>query len=413
MFKINIKYWLCQIIGWGSWILINLFIVYLFAADIVLKNPEKQRIFYATLFLEFFFFILATHLLRLVLKKIKWMQLPFNKVLALFIIGVTLTGLFGYYGARNTARLTGFSSAEYEKKENLAKANESEQKFNLAGTAYYKRNFDLTTNDSVDYKSIVSIKKSTGWSRNKAGKWEYEDQRKGRFWFDIIFTFILVALWLLIYIVWHYIEKDRKDQVAKLTLEKTVKELELKTIKSHINPHFIFNSLNSIRALVEENPRRARSAITELSNILRSSMQVEKMETVPLVQELNIVQDYLALEQMRFEERLKVELNIDPETLELPVPPMMLQTLVENAIKHGISKEIKGGKVMITSKIKHGEHHLIVQNTGKLNGIINKNGFGIKSTQDRLIFLYDGKGSFEISDYEGMVQSKVSMPLGY
>ena len=139
--------------------------------------------------------------------------------------------------------------------------------------------------------------------------------------------------------------RNRNNELDRLKLETTVKELELKTIKSHINPHFIFNSLNSIRALVDENPKRARRAITELSNILRSSMQAEKSETVTLEKELDIVKDYLALEQMRFEERLKIELEIDEDTLQQPVPPMMLQTLVENAIKHGISKQIKGGVV--------------------------------------------------------------------
>ena len=166
--------------------------------------------------------------------------------------------------------------------------------------------------------------------------------------------------------VWHYLERNRKDEVDKLNLEKTVKELELNTIKSHINPHFIFNSLNSIRALVDENPQRARTAITELSNILRSSMQVEKMETVPLHKELDIVKDYLALEQMRFEERLKIEMDIDEDTLEQPVPPMMLQTLVENAIKHGISKKIKGGVVKVISRFTNHHFELIVQNTGNL-----------------------------------------------
>jgi two-component system, LytTR family, sensor kinase len=139
----------------------------------------------------------------------------------------------------------------------------------------------------------------------------------------------IILIWNLIYYVYHYVERTRRQQMDTFRLEALVKSLELKTIKSHINPHFIFNSLNSIRALVDENPQRARTAITELSNILRSSMQAEKMETVPLKQELDIVSDYLALEQMRFEERLQVELMIDPDTLDQPVPPMMLQTLVD------------------------------------------------------------------------------------
>src|SRR6202167_2138410 len=159
-------------------------------------------------------------------------------------------------------------------------------------------------------------------------------------------------------------------------METLVKELELKTIKSHINPHFIFNALNSIRALIDENPNRARTAITELSNILRSSMQAEKLETVPFEKELNIVKDYLALEHIRFEDRLNVEYDIDEDTLDQPVPPMMLQTLVENAIKHGISRQVDGGKVKIVSVFKNKFHELLIVNTGVLNGNRNVDGFG-------------------------------------
>jgi two-component system LytT family sensor kinase len=222
----------------------------------------------------------------------------------------------------------------------------------------------------------------------------------------------ILFIWNLIYYTYHYIEYNRLQELNTLKLKASVKELELKTIKSHINPHFIFNALNSIRALVDENPTRARTAITELSNILRSSMQTEKFETVPLERELNIVKDYLALEQMRFEERLKVELNINEDTLEQPVPPMMLQILVENAIKHGISKKVDGGTIRIISDFKNGYHELIVQNTGQLNGYVNEEGFGVRSTQDRLNLLYHGKATFTLSDVDDeMVQSKISMPV--
>ncbi len=370
------------------------------------------------LFIELVWAILATHLLRLVLKKMQWMRLPSKKIIMLFISGVCLTGLLCYYGPKTTARLTNTSLLEYEKKDALKNAIKKEQQLNVAGTNYYLTNpgklqIQDTSKSALNYAAAaISIKKSTGWFRNENGAWQYEEQRKGRFWWEIIFTFILVSLWLLLYMVWHFVEKNRNDQVDRLTLEKTVKELEVKTIKSHINPHFIFNSLNSIRALVDENPERARKAITELSNILRSSMQVEKMETVPLHKELAIVKDYLALEQMRFEERLKVEMKIDEDTLEQPVPPMMLQTLVENAIKHGISKSINGGFVKICSDFTKDNHELVVQNSGQLNGEINEDGFGIKSTQDRLRFLYQGKARFEIKNINGdMVESKIIMPV--
>jgi LytS/YehU family sensor histidine kinase len=224
-------------------------------------------------------------------------------------------------------------------------------------------------------------------------------------------TFLFLIIWNLIYFTYHYIEKSRQEQLDKIRLQSLVKELELKTIKAHINPHFIFNALNSIRALVDENPERARQAITELSNILRSSMQAEKTETASLQKELNIVKDYLALEHIRFEDRLKVEFDVDEHTLDQPVPPMMLQTLVENAIKHGISKRVGGGVIKIRSDFKSNQHQLVVQNSGHLNGDFNPDGFGLYSTQNRLMLLYGDKAHFEIkNNSDDMVEAIVTMP---
>jgi sensor histidine kinase YesM len=226
------------------------------------------------------------------------------------------------------------------------------------------------------------------------------------------YSFLYLFIWNMIYFIFHFINKSRKEQFDTLKLQALVKELELKTIKSHINPHFIFNALNSIRALIDENPSRARDAITELSNILRSSMQAENIETVPLTRELGIVKDYLALEHIRFEDRLRVEYDIDEDTLNQPVPYMMLQTLVENAIKHGISKNIDGGLVRIISDFKDDHHELIVRNTGRLNGGINKEGFGLQSTSSRLGLLFGPNAEFEIRDVPGnIVEAKVKIPI--
>ncbi|MCK7559028.1 histidine kinase [Chitinophaga sedimenti] len=224
----------------------------------------------------------------------------------------------------------------------------------------------------------------------------------------------ILTLWAAIYFTWHYVEKSRNVQLDKLKLEATVRTLELKTIKAQLNPHFIFNALNSIRALVDENPQRARTAITELSNILRSSMQVEKVEMVSLENELNIVRDYLALEHIRFEERLKIQYDIDPETLELPIPPMMLQTLVENAIKHGISREIRGGVISVASHLKDNtQHELTIRNTGQIRErLSNGGGFGLQSTRARLEILFGKRASFEIRNLDAQtVEAKVLMPL--
>lgn len=230
---------------------------------------------------------------------------------------------------------------------------------------------------------------------------------------NVLVPFLFLCIWNLIYFSYHYIVRNRNDQLDKIRLQSLVKELELKTIKAHINPHFIFNALNSIRALVDEDPQRARTAITELSNILRSSMYAEKMETTPLKKELGIVKDYLALEHIRFEDRLQIEYDIDEETLDLPVPPMMLQTLVENAIKHGISKQKEGGIIKVKSDRFDDHHELIVQNTGMLNGSSpNKDGFGISGTINRLQLLFGSQAFFEIKDADdNLVEAKIILPV--
>jgi len=350
--------------------------------------------------------ILSTHILRTIIKKTHWLKFSVNKFLVLFIIGIIGTALILYYTDDNIENNTSYSFENYIRHYKLDKAKKSESDAGLDKVTYYS---STPFKDSLSLKAISDIRKNTGWYRDKKGSWKFEDKTE---LIQIYQNILLVALWFLIYIVYHYVEKNRKDQLDRLILETTVKELELKTIKSHINPHFIFNSLNSIRALVDENPERARKAITELSNILRSSMHAEKSETVTLQKELNIVEDYLALEHMRFEERLQVEMHIDPNTLDQPVPPMMLQTLVENSIKHGISKLVGGGKVRIVAGFKENHLELSVQNTGQLSPNINGDGFGIKSTQDRLNLMYQGKATFAIRNMnDNMVESKVTMPV--
>lgn len=404
MGKINIRYWLCQVLGWGIFGLIHVYFnLVVFREQFSQHGGENEYL--VSLGIYVVSGILATHILRTIAKRTHWLRFSFNRFFFLFIIGSVATSLILYYGGDALEKSTPYSFEKYIQNYKLDKAKQAEAKAGLDRLPYYST---APLKDSVNLKAISDIKKSTGWYRNSKGEWKYNDKLE---LLGIYQNILLIALWFLIYIVYHYVDKNRKDQLDRLKLESTVKELELKTIKSHINPHFIFNSLNSIRALVDENPERARKAITELSNILRSSMQAEKSETVTLQREMDIVEDYLALEHMRFEERLKVEMDIDPDTLGQPVPPMMLQTLVENSIKHGISKLVNGGVVRIVADFKGDNLELLVQNTGQLNGMRNGDGFGIKSTEDRLNLMYQGKATFEIKNIDNnMVESKVTMP---
>ncbi len=405
MGKTNIRYWLCQVLGWGIFGLIHVYINLVILSERFSQHGGKNEYLFSLVF-YLVAGILATHILRTVAKRMQWLRFSFTHFFFLFIIGCAGTAVIMYYSTEVLEKSTPYSFEKYIQNYKLDKAKDAEAKAGLDKLPYYAT---TPVKDSLSLKAISDIKKSTGWYRNTKGEWHYDDNLD---LLGIYQNMLLVALWFLIYIVYHYLDKNRQDQLDRLKLENTVKELELKTIKSHINPHFIFNSLNSIRALVDENPERARRAITELSNILRSSMHAEKAETVTLQKELDIVEDYLALEHMRFEERLQVEMDIDPDTLTQPVPPMMLQTLVENSIKHGISKLMNGGTVRISADFKGDNLELLVQNTGQLNGSRNGEGFGIKSTQDRLNLMYQGKASFEIKNLENnMVQSKVTMPV--
>jgi hypothetical protein len=403
MSRISQRYWLCQILGWGVWGLITMYFNLVVFGDRFKELGGKNE-FLISLLISLVLGIIVTHLLKTFITKNNWLKFSYNKIVLLFIIGVASSGIILFYGDRIIEHSTDYSYDRYLQDKKLEKAKRMEIQYGLAANYYLNEAKDPTISNIAN-----EIKNSTAWYRDENGEWTHDDKRN---LIGIYQNLLLIAIWLLIYIVYHYVEKNTNDRLDRLRLESSVKELELKTIKSHINPHFIFNSLNSIRALVDENPERARTAITELSNILRSSMHAGKSETVPFEKELNIVKDYLALEHMRFEERLKVEFSIDKQTLVQPVPPMMLQTLVENGIKHGISKRINGGLVKITSQFNEDNLELIVQNSGQLNGIINTEGFGIQSTEDRLNLLYHGKASFEIKNLNTeMVQSKVSIPI--
>ena len=229
---------------------------------------------------------------------------------------------------------------------------------------------------------------------------------------NVFTAFIYLFIWNCIYFIYHYVEQSRKNQLDKLKLEALIKSLELKTIKSHINPHFIFNALNSIRALIDEDPSRARQAVTALGNILRFSMFSDQQETIPLEKELNIVKDYLDLELIRFEDRLKLKYEIEEDALDDAVPPMMLQMLVENAIKHGIGKSVDPGEIRISAHENNEQLILSVVNTGRLQALPLVEGFGLQSTTNRLNLIFGKKASFTIHQLtEDLVEAKVEIPL--
>lgn len=225
----------------------------------------------------------------------------------------------------------------------------------------------------------------------------------------------VAAIWSLIYFSFHYFQNYKRAEIESYIWEAAVKDFELKTLKSQLNPHFMFNALNSIRALIEEDPKSAQTAVTKLSNILRYSLKIERNETVPLDEEMQTVADYLALEAMRLEERLKYKISVDPKSSKIEIPPMMIQTLVENGIKHGIAKRTFGGEIFVTTKLENSNLYISIKNSGQIEEDLLKqsNGFGISNTKQRLNLIYGDNAKFEIkNNSDDSVSAEITIPVG-
>jgi two-component system, LytTR family, sensor kinase len=229
----------------------------------------------------------------------------------------------------------------------------------------------------------------------------------------LVFIYSLIFFfWLLIYFAYHYFYRYNES----LKYENLSKEIELSHLKSQINPHFFFNALNSIRALVDEDPEKSKNAINYLSGMLRHSLSQDKTSFTKVKDELKTVNAYLNLEVIRFEERLKVSYDLAPECNDILIPPMMVQTIVENGIKHGISQLIKGGIIEIQTALKNDFLVISVRNNGQINQpldqLIVRGGIGIKNTIKRLQILYGEKASFDIYNQDAShVISVIKIPV--
>jgi LytS/YehU family sensor histidine kinase len=219
-------------------------------------------------------------------------------------------------------------------------------------------------------------------------------------------------IWSLIYFGFHFVENYKKTEVEKWKLEAAVKDAELRALKSQMNPHFIFNCLNNLRGLIVEDPERAQTVVTQLAGILRYSLQAGDTETVTLEEELQTVSDYLALEAVRLEERLKVKMDIDPASLKISVPTMLVQTLVENGIKYGVATLPRGGEISLSSQVNASTLKIQVTNSGQFNETSNGNGVGLKNSRERLKLLFGEAASVTVQNASSdSVTAKIEIPI--
>jgi two-component system LytT family sensor kinase len=205
--------------------------------------------------------------------------------------------------------------------------------------------------------------------------------------------------------IWNAIRIEQSLEEQK----RLLLEARLDALQRQINPHFLFNTLNSIASLVRFRPEQARELIVKLANILRKMLH-EHDAFVPFRDELATTDDYLSIEIARFgAEKLTVAREIAPETLEIPVPSMLLQPLVENSIKHGLEPRIAGGVITLRSRLEHGKLIVEVEDDGvgiapgraHSSGVLQGTGIGMKNVRERLEVLYGGAALFDVTSRPG------------
>lgn len=220
---------------------------------------------------------------------------------------------------------------------------------------------------------------------------------------------VLMISWMALYLAARH---RRQAEVNAVRLELIAQQAQLRGLRAQLNPHFLFNCLNSLRELIVENPQSAERMVTQLSALLRYSLQSDHTEQVPLAEEIQAVKDYLDLETVRFEDRLRVHWKVASGVAAAAVPPMLLQTLVENALKHGVARRPEGGEVTIAAWPEDSLVHLEVTNNGSLPEIPSQNGIGLKNARTRLQLLYGEKGNIVLENApENRVRAAVTLPF--
>ncbi|QWP76666.1 histidine kinase [Lysobacter sp. K5869] len=218
-----------------------------------------------------------------------------------------------------------------------------------------------------------------------------------------------LALWTALWSWTVAMRRYREGEIARLNAESLRNASELDALRARLNPHFVFNALNNLRALINEDTERARELVTRLSSTLRHALDHSQREQVSVAEELTVVDDYLAVESVHYEDRLRVTREIDPAALDLRLPPMALQLLVENAIKHGIARTPGGGELSLRVRGDGGRLRIEVANPGKIEAESVRRGVGLAYLRTRLAHAAT-PGSFELRQHGARVHAHMEIP---
>jgi two-component system, LytTR family, sensor histidine kinase AlgZ len=207
------------------------------------------------------------------------------------------------------------------------------------------------------------------------------------------------VLFYLLSVAFYYIllgiEASRDAEARVLHASMLARDAELRALKAQVNPHFLFNSLNSISALTGSDPAKAREMCILLGDFLRRTLGLGEKSAIPLGEELSLIHAFLAVEKIRFGARLNMVENVDPQALSVNVPPLLLQPLVENAVAHGIANLVDGGCIQLDVALHDGELSIVVENTFDPEAPLRRrNGVGLANVRQRLEARYGNRAKF-------------------
>jgi len=225
-------------------------------------------------------------------------------------------------------------------------------------------------------------------------------------------SLIVTLIWVGLYLGFA-VQRHRYDaQVHQAELAQLLHAAELRLLKAQLNPHFLFNALNGVRALIADEPARAQDAVTQLARTLRYTFASSDDELVSLSRELEMVNDYLALEGLRLADRLTVVRDIAPEATQVRVPVMLIQALIENAIKHGIAELKQGGTLRIEAHVVNAELTIRIINPRPINAPVPPaHGTGLNNSSERLRLLFGSRASLRLDlSRPGDAAAEVRLP---
>ncbi len=237
---------------------------------------------------------------------------------------------------------------------------------------------------------------------------------RGVYYKRVLWWLLPLTGWSALYIglkFWQgwIIQKDKAEKAQALA-----QSAQLQMLRYRMNPHFLFNALNSIRALISENKVSAKTMVTELSEYLRYSLVSKNYENVPLKEEIESIRHYFNIQKMRYENKLEVSLDIDPEAEDQPIPSFLLHPLVENAVKYGMSTSPLPLKIQVNTRFRHGRLQIEIFNSGSwvepASPTDDQNvGRGLENVRQRLAEAYPGNHHFEILEQGGGVEARLSI----